>query len=311
MRIALKTEIIADMVVTTPITTKLHPYEFEVYKEQGALWLKVSKPVKDYEEFLPKVFKQNGQINIVIGKDDIFKDLLDWLQYIEAMGSFNVQIERVYWDRPTFCWIAETKEEHLQTPLSEYTKTPMKGRKPKRLTSSNLFNLVAFRRQLKNLYIPFTYFKEGQRFFNNFNYYFAFINFFMMLEYCFANGKFKKVEVIKSFNDAKLLRLCILEYLNLPENTTIDWLKNECKKHNKNLDIDGIIYLLVTYRGDLSHATKKSEKHYRKDADLRPLAVVISTICFLVCGNFQISEFMDEKQKEEWLVRRLTELRDN
>ena len=229
------------MVVTTPITTKLHPYEFEVYKEQGALWLKVSKPVKDYEEFLPKVFKQNGQINIVIGKDDIFKDLLDWLQYIEAMGSFNVQIERVYWDRPTFCWIAETKEEHLQTPLSEYTKTPMKGRKPKRLTSSNLFNLVAFRRQLKNLYIPFTYFKEGQRFFNNFNYYFAFINFFMMLEYCFANGKFKKVEVIKSFNDAKLLRLCILEYLNLPENTTTDWLKNECKKHNKKLDSYGII----------------------------------------------------------------------
>ena len=310
MRIAIKAEMIADMIVSTPITAKLYPYEFEVYMEHETLWLKVSKPVKDYEEHLPKVFMKHGTINIEIGKDDIFKDLLDWIQYIEAMGAFNIQIERIYWDRPTYCWIPETKEEHLQTPLSEYSKIPKKGRKPKRLTSSNLFNIVAYRHQLKDIDIPFTYFKEGQRFFNNFNYYFAFINFFMMLEYCFAEGKFKKVEMIQSFKNSQLLRLCILEYLNLSENTNVDWLKKECKKRNKNLDVDGVIYLLVTYRGELSHASTKSEKHYRKDEVLKPLVVVISTICFLACGNLQISMFMDEKQKEEWLIRRLTELKD-
>lgn len=31
----------------------------------------------------------NGTVNIVIWKDDIYRDLLEWLQYIEAMGSFN------------------------------------------------------------------------------------------------------------------------------------------------------------------------------------------------------------------------------
>ena len=31
MRIAIKTEMIAGTVVSTPITAKLHPYEFEVY----------------------------------------------------------------------------------------------------------------------------------------------------------------------------------------------------------------------------------------------------------------------------------------
>lgn len=31
MRIAIKAEIIADMVVSTPITAKMYPYEFEVY----------------------------------------------------------------------------------------------------------------------------------------------------------------------------------------------------------------------------------------------------------------------------------------
>ena len=114
MRIALKAEVIADMVVKEPVTVKLHPYDFEIYKEDEKLWLKVSKPVKEYEGYLPKVFVKNGQTFIQIGSDEIFNELLDWLQYIEAMGSFNIQIERVYWDRPTFCWIAETEEEHLR-----------------------------------------------------------------------------------------------------------------------------------------------------------------------------------------------------
>ena len=99
----MKAEIEADMIVTEPVTAKLYPYEFEVYKEKDKLWLKVSKPVKDYEAYLPKMFTENGAVNIVIGKNDIFKDLLEWLQYIEAMGSFNIQINRVYWDRPTYC----------------------------------------------------------------------------------------------------------------------------------------------------------------------------------------------------------------
>lgn len=34
MRIALKAEVIADMVVTEPVIAKLYPYDFEIYKEQ-------------------------------------------------------------------------------------------------------------------------------------------------------------------------------------------------------------------------------------------------------------------------------------
>lgn len=70
MRIALKAEVIADMVVTEPVSTKLYPYDFEIYKENDKLWLKVSKPVKDYEEYLPKAFIRNGQMHIQIGSDD-------------------------------------------------------------------------------------------------------------------------------------------------------------------------------------------------------------------------------------------------
>ena len=301
MKIALKAEVIADMIVTEPVTAKLHPYDFEIYKEKDKLWLKVTKPVRDYDEFLPKAFIKNGQTHFEIAKNDIFNDLLDWLQYIEAMGAFNIQIERIYWDRPTFCWIAETEEERMKTPLPEYTKTPRKWWVAKRLVNSNLWNIVIYRRQLGDIYIPFTYYKEGQRFFNNFNYYFAYINFFMMLEYCFADGKFKKADVIKNFKEAKLLQMCILEFLTLIKrnagDTLWDDLGKECRRRNKELDIDGLVYLFVMLRGELSHASTKSEKTYRNDNELRPFVVAISTICFLVCGHLQIYGFTKESDK--------------
>ena len=309
MKIALKAEVMAKWVLTEPVIAKLYPYDFEVYKENDKLWLKVTKPVKDYDEYLPKAFVKNGQMHIQIGKDDVFSDLLDWLQYIEAMGSFNIQIERVYWDRPTFCWIAETEEEHLKTPLSEYSRTPQNGKSPKRLTNSNLSNIVIYRRQLKDIYIPFTYFKEGQRFFDNFNYYFAYINFFMMLEYCFADGKFKTADVIKNFKEARLLRMCILEFLalnriNIGDKTT-EALKKECNRRNKQYDVDGLIYLFVMLRGELSHASTKSEGRYRDDNELRPFVVAISCICFLLCGHLQIYGFTNEQGKQESIERNI------
>lgn len=312
MKIAIKSELEADMVITAPVIAKLYPYEFEVYKENGKLWLKVSKPVRDYERFLPKVFSKDGILNIAIGSEDIFKDLIEWLQYIEAMGAFNIQIKRVYWDRPVFCWIAETEEEHLQTPLSEYKRTPKSGITPKRLTEHNLSNIVIYRRQLQDIYIPFVYYKEGKRFFDNFNYYFAYINYFMMLEYCFADGKFHKNEVIEKFKNAQLLQLCILEFLTMPDlrrgELIWDTLEKECELRHKKLDVDGVIYVMLTLRGELSHASSKSETRYRNDEVLRPFVVAISTICFLLCGHLQIYSFTSEVRKKELIAQNITKL---
>jgi len=124
-----------------------------------------------------------------------------------------------------------------------------------------------------------------------------------MLEYCFADGKFKTAEVIKNFKEAKLLRMCILEFLtmNAPyaNSQTTEALKNECRKRNKVFDVDGLIYLFVMLRGELSHASTKSESRYRDDNELRPYVVAISCICFLLCGHLQIYGFTSEKNKQE------------
>lgn len=309
MRIALKAEVIADMVVNEPVVAKLYPYDFEIYKENAKLWLKVTKPVKDYEEYLPQVTVKNGRNYINFGSDDIFKDLFDWLQYIEAMGSFNIQVEQVCWNNPTFYWIAETEEERLKTPVTQYTRSRTNGKRPKLLKSDNLSNIVIYRKQLKDINIPFTYYKEGQKFFNHFNYYFAYINFFMMLEFCFAGGKFKTAEVIKQFGESRLLRMCILEFLTMnmvhSNDSLTEALKNECKKRNKGFDADGLIYLFVVLRGELSHASTKSESRYRDDKILLPFVAAISTICYLVCGHLQIYGFTSDSGKNELIEQNI------
>ena len=75
-------------------------------------------------------------------------------------------------------------------------------------------------------------------------------------------------------------------------------MESECKRRDKAFGADGLIYTLLMLRGELSHASKKSEKRYRDDNDLRPWVVVISTICFLVCGHLQIYGFTSEASKK-------------
>lgn len=50
MKIAVKAEVEAGLVIAGPVIAKLYPYEFEIYKENDKLWLKVSKLVRDYEK---------------------------------------------------------------------------------------------------------------------------------------------------------------------------------------------------------------------------------------------------------------------
>ena len=61
---------------------------------------------------------------------------------------------------------------------------------------------------------------------------------------------------------------------------TTEALKKECNRRNKQYDVDGLIYLFVMLRGELSHASTKSEGRYRDGNELRPFVVTISCICF-------------------------------
>lgn len=268
-------------------------YEFCIFQEKGKRYISVSKPVKDYLKYAPKVCKKGGSLCILDTDPDLYNDMLDWLLYIEATGSFSYGVDRIHVDELEVSWICENEEEERQIPILATKREIRKSTADKYLSSNNLLNLVMYRSESPNIHIPFSYYRQGKVAFDSNNYYFAFINFFMMLEYCFANGEFHKKQMLFEFSKSQLLKSCVDSTISMiqslgNENLNYTWILSECEKRQRSFDFEGVIYVLVEYRGLLSHASKRSKDYLLNDIELRPLAFITNLICQFLCGRIQI-----------------------
>lgn len=307
MKLEVKAIIKGDFVLNEPVKAVFPPCECIIYKEKEIHYISVSKKIIDYQNYIPKFNAKNSNTipSFTLTKAEIYEDMINLLQYIESMGAFNLGIHSISWDEPQIIWIPETDEERGIIPILSHHKKYCCDTPCKILNDSNLMNLSIYKKGLNDIYIPFTYYRQGKNLFDLRQYYFAYINFFMMLEYCFAKGKFKQNEVLKEFETSRILTKSVtqvLEFINTEANKAhIEWLKQACNNYNKEVDVNGILCVLVRYRGLLSHASKPSEKYLFHSNELFPLAFIISCICFYVCGYLQIGNCLFGKQKEEYL----------
>jgi len=306
MRLEVQALITGDFIIDESITVKSHPYDITISKGENGYCISISKRVFDYMEYITKYLGKRNKIpQFKLTPYEFYEDMILWLQYIESMGSFNFAVEKISWEEPKITWIPESDEEQGIMPLLSFQKNYDKKKNNRKLKHSSLSMLVIHRRFLKDIHIPFTYFRQGKSLLDQRQYYFAFINFFMMLEYCFANGKFKKEAVIKEFSQSYLLNKSINSALDLIKKgeakSHFEWIQKECIQHNKAVDNKGVVYILLKYRGLLSHASKYSDKYLFNDSQLFSLAFITSMICFLVCGNLQIGNCLFGKQKDEYL----------
>lgn len=310
MKLQICAEIEGNFLLRKEINAKLYPYEFVIFLKDDKYYISVTKPVKDYIDFAPKMYVKDDMVHIEATKPAIYADLEQWLYYIEAMGAFNFEVTKIHLDELEIKWIYESDEEKGSIPLTSLKRNKEKKKADKYVSNSNLSNLVIYRRVLQDAHIPFSYYRQAKKFFDEDDYYFAFVNYFMMIEFCFAGGAFRQDEVAANFKKSDLLKLCILQALKLiresEESHNYQWVYNECISKNKNVNVDGVIYLLIKYRGLLSHASEKSKKFLFDNMSLRPLALFISVICFFLCGNIQIYSCSSKESKE----RRIRELID-
>lgn len=305
MRLEVQAIIEGGFIINSPVTVKLHPYDLLIFQENNTYFISISKKVADYEKYMTKCIYDNGIPTISLTKYEIYKDIIELLQYIESSGSFNIDIKKIGWDEPQITWIPEIKEERGIMPLLSHQRNKDKSKKPKLLRSQSLMNILMYRKMLRENHIPFTYYKQAKNLFEEQSYYFAYINYFMMLEYCFGNGKFKKDALLKAFKSSGLLMKSVKTAFELLNKKGSDnnrkWLREECKRRNKNYDENSLIDIFVEYRGIISHACKKSEKYLYNDRELFSITFILSLVCFLVCGNLQISKFMSEEQRGKWV----------
>ena len=312
MKLCICAEIEGLFLLQEKVMAKLFPYEFELFQKDGKRYISVTKPVKNYMEYAPIVLVKDGAVNVEVTKPEIYKDMEDWLYYIEAMGSFDFEVSKIHVDELEVIWICENVEEERLIPITSHKRTKQVKKAKKHVTNDNLFNLVLYRKMLPESHIPFTYYRQARNYFDNGNYYFAFINYFMMLEFCFAEGKFHKRGMTEKFMKAKLLKLCVLATLSILKSDdnggNYEWLISECKSKQKEQDFEGIVYILIEYRGLLSHATERSKKYLFDSSKLRPLAFITGLVCFWLCGYIEIYSCSNEETKNMLMLNRIDEL---
>ena len=132
MRLQICAEIDGFFLLKDRIDAKLHPYEFSIFSKDGKRFISVTKPVKDYMEFAPKMYNKDGILHIEATKSDIYKDMEEWLYYIEAMGAFNFAVSKIHIDELEVNWIYDNDEEKGTIPI-----TSLKREKQKRKAEKN------------------------------------------------------------------------------------------------------------------------------------------------------------------------------
>ena len=312
MKIQLCAEIEGLFLLKEKVIATLPPYTFELFQKDGKHFISVTRSVNNYWEFAPKLFVKDGIVNIEATKTELYKDLEDWLYYIEAMGAFDFEVSKIHIDESEVIWICENDEERVSIPIISLKRTRQERKAAKCVTNNNLFNIVLFRKQFPESHVPFTYYRQAKTFFDNSNYYFAFINYFMMLEFCFAEGEFHKNRMTKKFLNSNQLKLCVLATISILKSMdnggNYNWLVSECKSRQKNVDFEGVVYVLIEYRGLLSHASEKSKKYLFESSRLRPIAFITGLICFWLCGYIEVYSCSSEETKNRLMQERIDEL---
>lgn len=313
MKLQICAEIEGLFLLKSKVEAKSYPYHFEILEKDGKYFICITKPVTDYMDYVPKLYVKDGIVHVEATKSEIYKDMEEWLYYIEAMGAFNFEVAKIHIDELEVKWIYETEDEKGLIPITSLKRNKQKSKASKYLANRNLSNLILFRKMLPEAHIPFSYYRQARIFFDNDNYYFAFINYFMMLEFCFADGHFHKKDMTNSFKKSILLKLCVLSAVSMIRKNDANagnyrWLIEECKVKHKEVNFEGVIYLLIEYRGLLSHASKRSKKYLFDNNKLRPLAFITSVICFFLCGYIQVYSCSNKESKQRLMSERVNEL---
>ncbi len=237
--------------------------------------------------------------------------MVEWLKRIEAFGSFNLAIKRVLYEEAEITWIPETMDEEKILSIKSYKIT--KGRQNcTYLRLSDFQDTLFYSKRIEENYIPFSYFRLGSSFFNEEEYYLSYINYFMMIEYLYGNGITVTKKLRIEFGKSDVLVLSILMAINtFPiDDPILEWLKNECKNKQKEYNVDGLIFVLVDYRGMIAHGLEKRSGKYRDNPNLlRPISLILGIICRYVCGYIQMMSNMPKEQMNAFLKNRISEMK--
>lgn len=287
MLLKIETEIIGNFIIQDEIEVVLQPFRIKVFYDTTSKQhlISITKRVVDYENYIPKVEITENQISkIILPNNEFFDEQISILRHIESFGAIDVEISFINWQNCSIEWVNEPNEDII-IPIRKYKRTPnYRNDNPELLTQNWLWSTIIYRNQLRDLTLPFSFFRQGANQLYSFQYQNAFINFYLILEGFFGNSEFKNEKIKAEFKKSEILKYGIetaLETLLKQNSKHLNWTRQALKVYNKDFDIEGIIHLLVEYRGKLSHFSigKTNMKNPFNDRKYESLAYLAMSIC--------------------------------
>lgn len=275
---------------------------FLLYKESDACYIAFRVDVNDPESYYPKEFDTNGNMYARFEELDIFDEAIRLFQYIESIGAYDFNVEKIHWEQSRIKFTPQTRNEQEKYSVFQQSKTRVHKGSKAVVDWARLSDIINHRNKLEQFNFPLSFYREGNLAFQNGENRRAFLMHYMMLELLYINEKetshsLTKQKFSKATELTKAIEM-ILKTLKQPEYSThLLWLQDKCKFYNKNIDADGFRHVLVNMRGSLAHGLEKTSGYIFSDKELYTLAFLTSYIAKYVCGMLQTSSFTSENLK--------------
>lgn len=221
--------------------------------------IKIVSGVRKSEKFYSEIeYRPNERVkhHMVVNRDkELYESMIRDFQELESILAFDGNLTRIMWDEPKDEVICENQEEREKVRVFSTHSRKEYPDPIKKVNEDVLRNMISTKEKYVSLAIPKAFWREGNNDFKSFRYINAFFNFYFILEGLYGNRKTKNYAVEREFKKSK-------EF-----NEFVEWMIDHLRKaprhlkkvnemlkyRSKNLDVDGIIHLVVATRGDLHH----------------------------------------------------------
>ena len=303
----LKAVVKGDFILEEPIKAYNKGFEISLFIEDGVYKISIIKKISKDSPLSLKYNEVNQGADIIVPDESNYRDYIQLLQSIESIGGYYYNVSKIYYkDTLELIWLSgEEMFKNLELEFS--IRKRYKPHQKKVLSQSNLSSILLLNRIIPDASIPYNYFREANNYLHNREYRLAYLHFYMIIEYCYANGKFEQNAQISEYLQSIELCFAVLDSLATIKNEIplqYSWLEREVKNKYSLFTLKNILKYIYQQRGILAHGSGRSVRYVFNEDDLHNITVFISQICLLVCGNMQVYCMSSTDSKKKRLSER-------
>ncbi|NML57014.1 hypothetical protein [Chryseobacterium cheonjiense] len=306
MKFELKFKVYGNLkIINDCIEVKHNHFLIKLFKENCQFYISISKTIDEDSECLPTLNFNNEIKEVVLPKEEAYSEMLEYINHIESFAATDNKIEYIDKVNLEFKWIPENEQDNF-SPVSSIRKTLDTEQELDFISQDWLMQTVLHKRQLGELFIPFSFFRDAKKMFYSAKYQTAFCTFYLMLEYFFYDKK----RGYGINNNAFKQDLC----LNRTLNKTLDqiklypdhlkWLNEQLELKRKKYDEEGLLTILNAYRNDFSHASNASKnRNIFNENNFFSLAYVTFILCNFVVIKKRLAPFVNSSELSKFYNR--------